>query len=374
VVVLSWPSCAAPGHVVRGFRSDSRSARFCTVEREKIRLATIVQALITATTTAVTGGGTYRGSKTAMPADTTSVRMLMAKASVTIAASENETLTTTRKPRRRRGQPREEARHDDAPLVCGVMNSSFTDRRAASEVGGSSSRAVFTGAREQDRHLRGGGLVGIECGELRGEGKDTRVDVGPQKVLRARRDNARRKTPSHSGMPNRLGDNWRSCLPDSGPCVHESAIRVRPQVSGDAESISAPYRRDTDSALISAPEAIRSRMANAQSPMVLVTSARLSTFRKEQLAKRGRRMTPMNDPYEDPTKGRTVGDDVADDLTQGRDVGEDTFDDPTQGTGVEPAPAEDPTQGREVGEVHYDDPTQGREVGSDPSENPTQAR
>ena len=40
---------------------------------------------------------TYRRSKTAMPADTTSVPMLMAKASVPIVVSENETLTTTRK-------------------------------------------------------------------------------------------------------------------------------------------------------------------------------------------------------------------------------------------------------------------------------------
>lgn len=99
MVVLSWPCCAAPGHVVRRSRSDSASARFRTVDWEKIRLATIVQALIAGTTTAATGDGTYRRSKTAMPADTASVRMLMAKSSVAIAASENETLTTTGKPR-----------------------------------------------------------------------------------------------------------------------------------------------------------------------------------------------------------------------------------------------------------------------------------
>jgi hypothetical protein len=74
--------------------SDAPSARFCTVDWEKIRLATIVQALITATTTSVTSDGAYRRSKTAMPAETTNVPMLMAKASVTIVVSENETLTT----------------------------------------------------------------------------------------------------------------------------------------------------------------------------------------------------------------------------------------------------------------------------------------
>ena len=47
--------------------SDAPRARFCTVDWEKIRLATIVQALITATTTAVTSDGRYRRSKTAMP-------------------------------------------------------------------------------------------------------------------------------------------------------------------------------------------------------------------------------------------------------------------------------------------------------------------
>jgi hypothetical protein len=95
--------------------------------------------------------------------------------------------------------------------------------------------------------------------------------------------------------------------------------------------------------------------------MVLVRSRRLTTFRKQQSAKKGRRMPTMNDPYEDPMQGRTVGHDPGDDVTQGREVDEDTFDDPTQGTRAEPAPDEDPTQGGEVGEAPNDDPAQGRE-------------
>lgn len=126
--------------------------------------------------------------------------------------------------------------------------------------------------------------------------------------------------------------------------------------------------------LIAASEQIRSRVANARSPMVLVASRRLVTLHAPPSAKKGRRMPSMNDPYEDPTQGRSVGHGPAHDVTQGREVGADTFDDPTQGIGVEPAPDEDPTQGGEAGEAPYDDPTQGREVGSGPSEDPTEAR
>jgi hypothetical protein len=124
--------------------SGAPSARFCTVDREKIRLATIVQALITATTTAVT--------------------MMM--------------------------------------LLFGLWceRNRWPNRKASGVgSGGSSSRAAFSGARKQPGHLRGGGLFGVECGEVRGEGKNTRVDVGPKKVLPAQRDNARRSTPSHLG-------------------------------------------------------------------------------------------------------------------------------------------------------------------------------
>jgi hypothetical protein len=88
----------------------------------------------------------------------------------------------------------------------------------------------------------------------------------------------------------------------------------------------------------------------------------------------GRRMPPMDDPYEDPMQGRTIGHDPAADLTRGCEAGEDTSDDPTQGARIEAAPDEDATRGREIGEAPYNDPTQRREVCSEPSEDPTEAR
>lgn len=48
----------------------------------------------------------------------------------------------------------------------------------------------------------------------------------------------------------------------------------------------------------------------------------------------------------------------------------DRYEDPTQGITIGHQPDEDPTRGREVGSDPEDDPTQGREVGSDPYEDP----
>ena len=64
---------------------------------EKTRLATIVQALIRATSTAVWTDATWPRSEYAMPAQTISVPILIANASEVIALSENATLATTRK-------------------------------------------------------------------------------------------------------------------------------------------------------------------------------------------------------------------------------------------------------------------------------------
>lgn len=106
--------------------------------------------------------------------------------------------------------------------------------------------------------------------------------------------------------------------------------------------------------------------------MVLVTPKRLTTFASTTVSERPP-MPPMNDPYEDPMQGRTVGHEPADDLTLGREVGEDILNDPTHGAGVGHAPDENRTQGCEIGEASYDDPTQGREVGSDRDEDPIEA-
>jgi hypothetical protein len=45
------------------------------------------------------------------------------------------------------------------------------------------------------RDLRGSNLFGVECGEIRGEGKHPRADLGAKKVLPARRENARSSRP-----------------------------------------------------------------------------------------------------------------------------------------------------------------------------------
>jgi hypothetical protein len=63
--------------------------------------------------------------------------------------------------------------------------------------------------------------------------------------------------------------------------------------------------------------------------MVLVTSRRLTTF-EAPLAKKGRRMPPMNDPHKDLMQGRVVGHDPADDPTQGRELSSDPSEDPTE--------------------------------------------
>jgi hypothetical protein len=64
---------------------------------EKTRLATIVQALIRATSTAVWTDATWPRSEYAIPVDTISAPTLIANASEAIALSEDATLASTRK-------------------------------------------------------------------------------------------------------------------------------------------------------------------------------------------------------------------------------------------------------------------------------------
>src|SRR6185312_14605253 len=127
-----------------------------------------------------------------MPADTTSVPMLMAKVRVTIVVGENETLTTTRKAA---ASPR--ASHERKRgmmmllLVCGVRGIARpTERRAASE-GVAHPVVPHSAARGSSRDICAAAASSVSsAARYEGEGRYTRVDIGPAEVLPAQRDDA----------------------------------------------------------------------------------------------------------------------------------------------------------------------------------------